>query len=331
MPFVSEWDDERRVEVLPSTVSELSWLQHDIGHGGPLPESPRLAALREAEPALRGELATLWQDGCGYLPEAAILAERLGVLLGDHADAFLQDLERAVHSDAAGLELLSERPGDREATIARLDRLRRDRALRTHYRSLSGEIWDLAREEWEAAGRQIVEQACRDWSERLGRGAGVRDLCPPNHCLNRQHQPDLAPLLSERPRVVVTPLYFCRKGGFLVDMTTYVHVGAPAMPVQTDGLRRQESELLAGRLKVLSDGTRLALLRQLVEEPASVMDLARRFRLAQPTVSNHVRLLRDAGLLDAQRDGARVVYTAPRDRLSRLLADAQGSLLGPGM
>jgi DNA-binding transcriptional ArsR family regulator len=125
----------------------------------------------------------------------------------------------------------------------------------------------------------------------------------------------------------MTPMFFVARGGFVVDMTTYVHFGAPANPADANRMRREESELIAARLKVLADGTRVGLLRDLLLEPASVMDLARRFHLAQPTVSNHVRLLRDAGLLESRKDGGRVVYSAPRERLDRVLEDTRHLLL----
>jgi DNA-binding transcriptional ArsR family regulator len=122
-------------------------------------------------------------------------------------------------------------------------------------------------------------------------------------------------------------MYFVTMGGFLIDMTTYMHLGGPASPADAERVRREESDLIANRLKVLSDGTRVALLRDLALEPASVMDLARRFHLAQPTVSTHVRLLREAGLLDSKKDGARVVYSAPRERLDRVFEDTRHLLL----
>jgi ArsR family transcriptional regulator len=332
MPFEVDWDvaTDRVTEVLPSAASELTWLQHLLGHQRyRLPDFASLAALHDSAAALRSEEASLWQDGFDYLPEASILAERVGGLLGDEADTFLGGLERAAHADGVGLELTSETTDERTATIARLERLRREPALLQRYAALLSKIWELARDEWEANGRQHVERTSRAWVERLRRGADVVDLCPPTHILNKAHHRDLSRLLTERSRVVVTPLHFARQGGFVIDMASYVHVGAPASPVEVEETRRHDSDLIANRLKVLADGTRLALLRQLVARPATVMDLARSFRLAQPTVSNHVRLLREAGLLDSQRDGARVIYTAPRERLGRLLSDTESVLLGP--
>jgi ArsR family transcriptional regulator len=134
-------------------------------------------------------------------------------------------------------------------------------------------------------------------------------------------------LLRQRSRVVLAPMHFSRMGGLVLDMTGFVLAGGPFRLDEVEEVRRKESELIASRMKVLADGTRVALLRELALEPASVMDLARRFELAQPTVSNHVRLLRDAGLLESRKDGPKVVYRVPREQLERLLDDTRRRLL----
>jgi DNA-binding transcriptional ArsR family regulator len=324
MPFEVDGDRERgpRVDVLPSAVLELTWALCRLRWGEA--EMANLQVLEGHVPALREELKAIWDDGVDCIPDTSILAERLGALLTDEADTFLRGFERAVHLDGAGLELRSETPEVREATLARLERLRREPAQVRRYAALLSRVWELLRPGWEATGREAVRRACADWSLRLRQGAVVRDLLPGRHLGNDAAQ---EPLLRLRPRIVLTPMYFVAMGGFVIDMTGYVHIGGPASPGDVERLRREESELIANRLKVLADGTRVALLRELALEPASVMDLARRFHLAQPTVSNHVRLLRDAGLLESRKDGARVLYAAPRERLERVLDDTRHLLV----
>jgi DNA-binding transcriptional ArsR family regulator len=308
-----------RIEVLPSAVLELTWALYRLHWHGRLPE---VLGPQDEAPALHDELEAIWDDGC--LADTSILAERLGTHLSDEADTFLRDFDRAVEMDGAGLDLRSETQEVREAALARLERLRHDSALRGRYRALLLRVWDLMRPNWEETGREVVRRACADWSQRLRQGADFRELFRGRHPYFDKAQ---EPLLRERPRIVVTPMYFVKMGGFLLDMTTYVHVGGPASPTDAERMRRDESELIANRMKVLSDGTRVALLRDLAQEPASVMDLARRFHLAQPTVSTHVRLLREAGLLASQKDGARILYSAPRERLDRVLEDTRHMLL----
>lgn len=328
-PF--EVADERsaQVEVSPSAVAELSWLLHLVLRDHPMPEGHRLADLDRAASAVRAEMEALFgSEGVRvYLPDTSVLADRVGALLTDEADTFLDCLEDAARQpDAVPPELRSESAEVREMTRRRLADLRDDPRAVRRYGALLARVWDAARDEWAEQGRVTVRRTCVEWANRLRQGAAMSDLLSRKHILGLPEW-GLEPLLTRRPRAVLSPIYFSGHGGYVVDLTSFVHIGSPAVPGDVDGLGRAESERVAERLKVLADGTRVAVLRQLAREPASVMDLARRFRLAQPTVSNHVKLLRDAGLLEARKDGARVVYSAPRDRVSRLLAEAEHLLL----
>jgi DNA-binding transcriptional ArsR family regulator len=322
MPFNADEGGDRppQVDVRPSAVLELTWVVSRLHWRI---EPVEIEGLRVAATELREELQAVWGDGRGCLPDTSILAERIGALLTDEADTFLDGMERAVHLGGAGLELDSESPDDRDATLVRLERLRQDPALTRRYAGLLRRIWELVRPTWEETGREEVLQACADWSRRLHQGATMADLFPNKHLI---HRTDQTQLLTRRPRFVLSPMHFVSFGGFVVDMTSYVHLGGPARPAD-EGRRRKESELIAARLKVLSDATRVSILRELTDQPASVMDLARRFQLSQPTVSSHVRLLRDAGLLESRRDGARILYSAPRPRLDKVLEDTRHLLL----
>jgi ArsR family transcriptional regulator len=322
MPYEADGEPPRlgQVEVRPSAVLELTWVLH-------LLEWDRYDGIEELAAEadrLRAGFAAAIDDGHRSLPDVSILAERIGVLMTDEADSFLHGIERAAQLDGVGLDLRSESAEVRAATLARLDRLRADPALARRYAAALTDVWDVVRPAWEATGREMVRRTGAEWSERVRRGVGLLDVIPGRHIARHVDQERL---LWQRRRVVLTPLYFCRVGGAIVDMTAFVHVGSPARPVDGEALRRKEAELIASRLKVLADGTRVALLRDLASEPSSVMDLSRRFGLAQPTISNHVKVLRDAGLLDAQKDGARVVYSVPRDQLGRLLDETRDLLL----
>lgn len=55
----------------------------------------------------------------------------------------------------------------------------------------------------------------------------------------------------------------------------------------------------------LSDPTRRAILARLALGEATVSELAEPFRLAQPTISKHLRVLEEAGLIEAGRDAQR--------------------------
>lgn len=53
----------------------------------------------------------------------------------------------------------------------------------------------------------------------------------------------------------------------------------------------------------LSDSTRRAMLARLAEKDATVAELAEPFGMAQPTISKHLRVLEEAGLIRTARDG----------------------------
>ncbi len=59
----------------------------------------------------------------------------------------------------------------------------------------------------------------------------------------------------------------------------------------------------------LADPTRRHIVELLAGGERSAGDLARRFTLTQPAVSQHLRVLRDAGLVRARRDAQRRMYS----------------------
>lgn len=64
----------------------------------------------------------------------------------------------------------------------------------------------------------------------------------------------------------------------------------------------------AESLHVLSDATRLAIVESLIIEPAPVGEIADRFPISRPAMSRHLRLLREAGLVEVESAGTRHIY-----------------------
>jgi DNA-binding transcriptional ArsR family regulator len=71
-------------------------------------------------------------------------------------------------------------------------------------------------------------------------------------------------------------------------------------------------------LQVLADPVRLGIVESLAREPASVGVLAERFPISRPAISRHLRLLKDAGLVDSVADGTRHVYRVRPEGLATL-------------
>jgi ArsR family transcriptional regulator len=70
--------------------------------------------------------------------------------------------------------------------------------------------------------------------------------------------------------------------------------------------------------RLLADSTRLRILAALVPEELAVSEIAEVLAMGQPRISNHLALLREAGLLRARREGSRTFYrNALKDRPDR--------------
>lgn len=61
-------------------------------------------------------------------------------------------------------------------------------------------------------------------------------------------------------------------------------------------------------LRALAEPRRQAMLRLIRDEPRSVGEIAAEFDISQQAVSQHLQVLRDAGLVDVSRDAQRRLY-----------------------
>ena len=73
-------------------------------------------------------------------------------------------------------------------------------------------------------------------------------------------------------------------------------------------------------MDALGDPTRRAIFERLRGGPTAVGELARELPVSRPAVSQHLRVLKDAGLVTERRDGARRLYRLNRAGLEELRA-----------
>lgn len=80
----------------------------------------------------------------------------------------------------------------------------------------------------------------------------------------------------------------------------------------TPGLDATQTATLTDRLKALADPTRLRMLDLLAQQaqPLCVCDITSQFDLHQPTISHHLRILREAQLISGERRGVWSYYAA---------------------
>ncbi|MFE7114658.1 ArsR/SmtB family transcription factor [Streptomyces sp. NPDC057654] len=107
-------------------------------------------------------------------------------------------------------------------------------------------------------------------------------------------------------------------------------VGRCCPPLLTTPLEEGQAVDLAKVFKALGDPVRLRLLSMIASRAGGeicVCDLTPAFDLSQPTISHHLKLLRQAGLIDSERRGTWVYYRPlpqTTDRLAALLTRPAG-------
>jgi ArsR family transcriptional regulator len=97
-------------------------------------------------------------------------------------------------------------------------------------------------------------------------------------------------------------------------------------PLTVQPLSQDRAEQVAPLLRALADPVRLRLMSLVASHPggeACVCDLNSAFDLSQPTISHHLKVLYDAGLLDRNKRGIWVYYRARAGQLASL-----GALIG---
>ncbi len=93
-----------------------------------------------------------------------------------------------------------------------------------------------------------------------------------------------------------------------------------------------EAARLSDDLQILGHPVRLQILDLLARHAGQVCvcDLEGALPIKQPTVSHHLRLLREAGLIDSERHGLWAYYFVKRDALAALRARIAGQLASWG-
>jgi ArsR family transcriptional regulator len=106
-------------------------------------------------------------------------------------------------------------------------------------------------------------------------------------------------------------------------LTALTEVVGCCSPLVREPLSREQAVELARLFKAMGDPVRLRLLSLIASHAdgeACVCDLSGVFELTGPTISHHLKVLREAGLISGQRRGTWIYYRIQPEALGRLSA-----------
>jgi ArsR family transcriptional regulator len=307
----------------PSLALELSWALLTASKD-PLPaHQVAVSSLYTERPELAEAVRRFWGDGMACFSEIEVLSIWAGALEVTDFEELAAKLENGTETVPLDISLESETEGDRAIILERLGALRRSPARRRRWLELLGEVWRGLDVVWRQDGVAQVQRAAALARERLARGSDWTALVGHQCDVFQAHVPDILERQRAGRSVHLAPCAFFGQAMYVeTPWTILVGMGAGG----ADTASRARTADVARRLRAVADPTRLAMLDFLADGPHSVGDIARSFSLAQPTVSSHVKHLREAGLVTAERRGARIDVSLDRNAVEALATEL-GTLL----
>ena len=315
----------KAVSASPSLVTDLSWLLSVAARPSMQARYPKLAEMFKGREDLADRVRTFWEDSAEEMcfSEMQVLAQYGGVGSSTDPEELWAGIERAVATIPLDLSMPSESPEDREIFLDRFSRLRESPDLLRSYLALLEEVWAPVDEMWQQA-LPIVEEAGRNVIAQYERGRSLESLIPKGCDILDERLPAiLAGVEAGHPLLFVPCLFFGSSMYMEVPGLVIIGVGVN----QDDLAARARTESVARRLKAVADPTRLAILHALANAPSTVGDLAQVFRLAQPTVSMHVKVLRENGLVRSERQDGRLRLSADATAVELLLDELRQAVL----
>ncbi len=342
LSFRSPRRPEPEVRVAPAPVLELVYAAFYLNRVDPegedaLPWAVRL--WREAPEVARTAAALARRDVPSPAPTLFPLATSGDHTLDGSPERFLERLpelaeamrERLARRDAdAPREHDDEAGGDgAEDALSAFLRDPADPDWPATVQAGLAALWAEIGPTWEAEGRPEAEAAAERVRAGLKEHGDVLRALPEHHFAQFEKMAASLRDAAERGRLWIVPLALASGGGFHaeIDEATALGFGLQSDSVHARSQRRVARA--AAFAKALADPTRLMLLHLVVRYPrmsVTVGDLARQLGVSQPTVSGHLKQLRDAGLVRSERRGNRA-YPVVDDATLEAALDAMGAVL----
>jgi DNA-binding transcriptional ArsR family regulator len=307
----------------PSLALDLGWCLHAANSVYLRGAHPALNRLYQDHPGLEERVLGFWATGTRCFAEMEILALHARALDATDFPTFRAKAIAGLATVPKNLEIASETDEDRSVIHSRLAELRRSPSRRTAYFDLLADVWSGIADWWGTEGVEAVERRAAEVRNDLARGLEWYEIVTTECEVFSERLPEIIERHQHGDEVVLAPCALFGRGLYL-DIAGCSLVGFAVGGA--DKVARARTEQVVRRLRALADPTRLAIFDYLKTGPSSVGEISTVFSLAQPTVSVHLKHLREAGLVSADRNGPRLEITVNR-AASELLAEEFTTLM----
>ena len=308
-----------------SLATDLSWLLSVAARPSMQAKYPKLAEMFHGREDLAERIRTFWDDGSEEMcfTEMQVLAFHGGVTCSTDPETVWRAIEDAVPTVSLDLEMLSESREELDILVGRFRQLKESPALVRAYVDLLKEVWAPVNDVWQQS-LPVIEEAGRHVVAQYENGHSLDLLILPGCDILRDRMPQIMSAIGQGVSLLFVPCLFFGSSMYL-EFPGQVVLGTGVG--QGDVVARARTESVARRLKAVADPTRLAILHSLATAPSTVGELAVLFRIAQPTVSMHVKVLRESGLVSSERVGGRLRLNADSVAVESLLDDLRHAVL----
>jgi ArsR family transcriptional regulator, arsenate/arsenite/antimonite-responsive transcriptional repressor len=251
------------------------------------------------------QLTGFWSDGMRGFAEVEVLAHLAKALEIVDFSEFRQRCDETLRSRSLSLDvaLISEGPDVEAILLARLRSLRDSEGLRERYFTLLKDVWSVVAVWWGNEGIRTLNRVAAETQRKLASGTPWYELVDVHSSAFDDRIAGIMARYEGGKPVKIAPCAFFGKALYF-EFDEYILIGF-GTGSDVDNAKQRVAGAI-GPLRALADPTRLAIYEFLKRGPSTVKEISESFSLSQPTVSVHVKRLRDVGLVTATRNGTQL-------------------------
>lgn len=208
-----------------------------------------------------------------------------------------------------------------DAVLERLKRIETPEAF-AEFQDTLLKLWKVIEPFWLSEGQKEVKQAKKAFLKKFSETQSILKALPAHHFIQFENSAKEISASQDKGKLIIVPLYFSSAGGFNFEFEDIHYIG---YGIQSEHLHEQLAQTvddIAGKMKAVADPTRLMLLTLIAKYepfPLTVGDLALQLAVSQPTVSGHLKILRETELIFLEKKGNKSFYKIDREAFERVM------------